>query len=125
MTAGGIIQLLASAARTAAVQSEEQKSDGSYKGILLIVDSTASADTPSITPSIQAYNPVGAEWVTIWTAAAAITGAANTTYLLYPAASGGNMTEVDGIPIPIWWRLSVAVADADSITYSAVAHLLP
>lgn len=125
MTAGGIIQLLPSAARTAAIQSDEQKNTGEYRGILLIVDSTAVADTPGITPSIQAYNPVGAEWVTIWTAAAAITSATNSTYLLYPGASGGNMTEVDGIPIPIQWRLSIAVADTDSITYSVVAHLLP
>lgn len=125
MTAGGIIQLLPSAARTAAIQSEEQKSDGSYKGILLIIDATAETGTAEVTPNIQAYDPVSAAWYTVWTAAAAISATGDFTYLLYPGATDGNFTEVDGIPIPIWWRLSMTVADTDSLTYSAAAHLLP
>ena len=92
MTAGGIIQLFPSAARTVSVQSEEQKNTGEYRGILLIVKSTAVTDTPTITPSIQAYEPISATWVTIWTAAAAIASATATTYLLYPGASGGNVS---------------------------------
>jgi hypothetical protein len=122
---GGIIQLLASAARTAAIQSEEVKNAGEYRGILLIIDATALAATPGVTPNIQAYDPVSAAWYTVWTAAAAISATGDYTYLLYPGASGGNMTEVDAIPIPIWWRLSMTVADADSLTYSATAHMLP
>lgn len=121
----GTIQLLASAARTTAIQSDEVKNSGGYRGILLIIDATALAATPGVTPSIQAYDPTSNAWYTIWTAAAAIAATGDFTYLLYPGASGGNVTEVDGIPVPYRWRLSMAVADADSLTYSATAHLLP
>jgi hypothetical protein len=121
----GTVQLLASAARTAAIQSEEIKNSGGYRGILLIIDATAITATPGITPSIQAYDPTSNAWYTIWTAAAAIAATGDFVYLLYPGASGGNVTEVDGIPIPYRWRLSMAVTDTDSLTYSAAAHLLP
>jgi hypothetical protein len=119
----GTLAILPSAARTTATVTDSFNNRGA-RGIILFFDSTAVTDTPTITPSLQAYDPQTAAWFTVWTAAAAIASAADTTYLLYPGASGGNFTEVDGIPLPAIWRLSIAVLDADSITYSVTGHLL-
>ena len=114
-------QDLASAARTADHNVPLQ--NGDQKGMLLVVDVTAST-TGTVTPRLQVEDAVGT-WVTIWSAAAAF-GAVNTySYLLYPGASGGNLTEVDGIPITGRCRLLFDHTDATSITYSARMFFIP
>lgn len=113
--------VLASAARTATV-SKEIPNNG-WRGLILCVNATAETATASVTPSLQAKNEAG-EWQTIWTAAAAIEAVGTFTYLLYPGASGGNFTEVDGIPLPLELRLVMTHADADALTYSIRGHWL-
>lgn len=119
----GTLVVLASAARTATTNSEVFTNFGA-RGILLIVDATVEVDTAEVTPSLQAYDPLSGKYATIWTAAAAISAVGTATYLLYPGASDGNMTEVDGIPLPAQFRVVMTAADADSLTYSVGAHLL-
>lgn len=93
------------------------------RGCMLIVDVSAAADTPSVTPSMQVRDGNG-DWNDIWTAAAAFTGTGTKTYLLYPGAANGNFTEVDGIPLPVDGRFTFTHADADSITYSVLVQWL-
>lgn len=109
-----------SAARTAAPTSVVVDNID-WRGVILCLDVTAAAATPSITPQITARNEAG-EWQAIWTAASAVTGTGDYEYCIYPGASGGNFTEVDGVPLPREIRIEVAHADADSITYSLRAH---
>lgn len=123
MSNNGTLTVLESAARTVETTSEAFSNLGA-RGILLVVNTPAVAATAEITPSIQAYDYTSGAWYTIWTAAAAISTETGSSYLLYPGASGGNFVEVDGIPLPARWRLSVAVANAEEVTYSVGAHLL-
>lgn len=113
--------ILPSAARTASV-SKEIPNNG-WRGLLIVVDVTALSATPAVTPQLEVKNEAG-QWQAIWTAAAAITATGDYEYLLYPGASGGNFTQVAGIPVPLESRLVFTHGDADSITYSVRGHWL-
>lgn len=119
------ITLATSAARTATISSNLIETRG-HKGLLLIVDATAIAATPLVTPAIQAYDALSNAYYTYWTAAAAIATAVDNTYLIYPGAiaADSNTTETAGLPIPGRFRVVLTHGDADSITYSASLQLL-
>lgn len=109
--------LLASAARTAIATSTDQLTPYA-KGIMIFLNVSAISLTPGLTLSVEMKDPVSGQYKAIWTAAVAVTGTGQYVYILSPGAKDGNATEVDGIPVPKTWRLSVAVADTDSATYS-------
>ena len=114
--------VFASAARTATVASDVQVNTG-YRGVHLVIDCTTSADTPSVVFTIQGYNPLGDDYYTIL-ASAAVTGAATTVLRVYPGlAASANVSVSDCLPE--LWRVNAVHADADSITYSVCANLLP
>jgi hypothetical protein len=115
--------LFAVAARTATVQKELRPLGA--RGLLLVIDVDTIAATPSVTPKLVLKDNADAFNIPFWTAAAAITATGQFTYLLYPGASGGNVTEVDGVPIPEEVLLEMTHGDADSITYGVYAHWLP
>jgi hypothetical protein len=111
--------LLASAARTATTYSEEMTNNCLYRG-LLIVFVVSVAGGGSHTPSIEAYDPASATWVS-WKSGTAIAAAATTTWILYPQydlATAMGLTLESPIPMPTLWRLKMTAADATSITYS-------
>lgn len=108
---------------TTATHSVPFTNAANYRGIIMVVESTAETDTAEVTPSIEAPDGNGG-WEAIWTAAAAISSVATTDYLIYPGASGGNYVEVDGIPMPRSGRFTFTHADADSLTYSVVVQWL-
>ena len=108
---------------TTATHSVDFTNAANYRGLILIVESTAETDTAEVTPAIEVPDGNGG-WEAIWTAAAAISGVATTDYYLYPGASGGNYTEVDGISLPRRGRFTFTHADADSLTYMATAQWL-
>lgn len=124
--------LLASAARTATVTGDAQYNNEAL-GILLFIDVTAAAATPSVVPKIQAGFPDTTAptptitWVDYFTVAAALTATGDYTYLLYPAilaSADGNMTESVNLPLPRVWRLVLTHADTDSFTYSVTGQYL-
>lgn len=124
------ITLLASAARVATTNSADQNLHGvnvNMRGVMVIVDVTASADTPSITPIIQGKDPASGDYFNLLSASAALTGAATALYLVYPGVgtASAGITQVAGFVLPSTWRVSVTHADGDSITYSVGAMLLP
>jgi len=119
---GNQVTVLASAARTASVDSAVFSGDG-YRGIQLIIDATASAATPSVVFTLQGYSPAGNDYYTIL-ASAAITGTGTTVLRVFPGSTvTANLAANDILP-PLW-RVSVAAGDADSLTYSVAANLLP
>lgn len=98
--------LAAETASAATRTSASQTTPPNAKGIILRVKTASGASTPSFTPKIQRKAVIGSDvWEDYWTAAAAITTDTTSLYILYPAASGGNVVEVDGVPIPHEWRL--------------------
>lgn len=116
------ITLLASAARTASVNTADQINRG-HRGLHLVIDATASAATPSVTFTIQGKDATSGQYYTIL-ASAAVTGTGTTVLRVFDGATASaNVTANDVLPAT--WRLSVSAADADSLTYSVGASLIP
>lgn len=116
------LTVLASAARTATVASSDFVNPG-YRGLHLIIDVTASADTPSVVFTIQGLSPLGSDYYTIL-ASAAITGTGTTVLRVYPGLTAAANTVANDV-LPHLWRVNAVHADADSITYSVAATLIP
>ena len=111
-----------SAARTATEASTTFANLG-FRGLDLVIDCTASADTPSVVFTIQGYSPLGDDYYTIL-ASAAVTGAATTVLRVYPGLTiAANL--VANFVLPALWRVNATHADGDSITYSVNALLHP
>lgn len=114
------VTLLSSAARTSTTYSAEFAWEDA-KAMLTIAVSAVSA-SPTVTPGLEAYDPVTGSWFTIFTAAAAQSpgGAARYTYVLTDTAFlPSGFTEAKQVYLTPRMRLIVTHADADSCTYSA------
>ncbi len=86
----------------------------------LVIDATGASATPSVTPSLQIKDPVSGKWLTIWTAAAAITGTGTKVYVLTDQSfSPTGMTETKQLYMTSEMQLTMTAADADPLTYSA------
>jgi hypothetical protein len=119
---GGIVTVFASAARTATESSPDFHNADGYRGLVLIIDATASAATPSVVFTLQGYSGLGSDYYTIL-ASAAVTGAATSVLRVYPAlTAAANLVANDVLP-PVW-RVTATAGDADSLTYSVNALLL-
>lgn len=117
----GNYTILASAARTADTQSADQPNYNG-RGLHLVIDATASADTPSVVFTIQGKDALSGQYYTIL-ASAAVTGISTTVLRVYPGLTAvGNLTAND--ILPAIWRVDCNAADADSITYSIGASTI-
>lgn len=114
--------VLASAARTATEASSVFPNTG-FRGLHLVIDVTAAADTPSVVFTIQGQSPLGSDFYTIL-ASAAITGTGTTVLRVYPGLTAAANTVANDV-LPHLWRVNAVHADADSITYSVNAILIP
>lgn len=113
--------VLASAARTATANT--QFTNTGYKGALIVIDVTLDPSTASITPHIEGYSTLGNDWYTILTGSA-IADVGVTVLRVFPGATAvANLVSDDWLPET--WRFRMAVADAESMTYSVNAILLP
>lgn len=118
------IQLLASAARTATPTIAIQNTPN-IKRLMIFVDVTAIAATPSVTPAIVVEKPdptsTASDTATLLTGAA-ITGTGNTILQVGPGLYNvANL--VAGAMVPAKWGLTLTHGDADSITYSVSAWI--
>ncbi len=113
--------LYSSAARTA-TPTAAQFAAGGNRGMHLVINVTAVTDTPSVVPTIDGYDAASNTWYNLLTGAAIV--ATGTTVLkIYPGiATVAGAAASDVIPQTV--RLVMTHADADSITYSAAAHLV-
>lgn len=114
------LDILPSASRTTTVTGTAQKQYN--PGILVIVDIT-SAGTGSITVSIEGYDPTSTKWYTIL-ASTALVSNATTVLGAYPGAGFTANSRYD-ISLPLTWRVTVTHNNANAITYSVGAELLP
>ena len=115
------IVLLASAARTAATTSETRL-NSDYRGCHIIIDVTADPATASITPTIQGFDTVSGKYYTLLVGNA-ISAVGTTILRIYPGLSASANVIANDI-LPSKFRISMAVADTDSITYSVSASLV-
>lgn len=96
-------------------------STGGRQHLVLVIDITAAADTPSVVFTIKGWDPVTAtEWTIL--ASAAKTGTGDTILQVGPdIAASANLIAQHYIPAFI--KITAVHADGDSITYSVNAHL--
>ena len=114
--------LLVSAARTTAQTS----APFSAEEVLcsdFVFDVSLDPSTASITPSIQGQDPVSGDWYTILTGAAV--AAVGTTALRVGPTIVAAANVAANAMLPKLFRVAVAVADAESMTYSfSVTHMV-
>lgn len=112
--------VLPSAARTAAVDSADF-TNRLYRGVRIFFDTTLDAAAASITPTIQGKTAQG-DYYTLLTGAA-IADVGNIQLIVHPDLTAvANV--VAKLPLGTIWRVSIAVADADALTYSVYAEYL-
>lgn len=114
--------LLASAARTATTNTDDQENWG-FKGCHVVIDVTAAAATPSVVFTIQGKDSVSGNYYTIL-ASSAITGTGTTVLKVYPGITAAANASVSDV-LPGTWRINATHADSDSITYSVSVALVP
>lgn len=112
------ITLLASAERTATTQSATQ-SNINARGIILYLNITSNGAGITLTPNIQARDPVSGEWKAITDYFGGVTLVGTHAFLVYPVATTiGSYASVFNTPVPYTWRLNVGHSSADPATYS-------
>lgn len=116
------ITILASAARTATPTAVAQGTAG-YRGVHVVIDVTAVTATPSVVPTIDGYDDLSGKWYNLLTGAA-ITATGTTVLKIYPGIGTVANAAASDI-LPATWRVVMTHGDADSITYSVAANLLP
>jgi len=118
------VTLLSSAERTCDVHSGDQQNHYS-RGVAVALDVTAISGSPSLTLSIEWKTPLG-EYVKLLEATTPVTAVSHHVYVVYPgiAAAAAGIEQVAGFPLPYGWRVSVAHATADAVTYAVTASLL-
>lgn len=113
-----------SAARTASYTGSAIANTDGFPGLRVFIDVTDSADTPSVTFSIQIQDPLGGDWTSILTSAAQ-TGAITSPVVLTVAPGVASVANVSlQNYIGRKFRLISTAADADSLTWSAVGEWL-
>jgi hypothetical protein len=113
-------RLLASAARTATVDSDDQ-SDPNAEAVHVAINVTSVTATPSVLPRIQGKDPESGVYYDVLVGLA-ITATGMTVLKVGPGlAPVANGAAADYLPDT--WRVRMEHADADSITYSVGAVL--
>lgn len=95
-------------------------------GILVILNVTAASGTGGLTVRINAVDPGSGSNVALNAAPTAVTATGTYSYALYPyGAATGDVTQATSFYLPRSFRVTVAVGDASSYTYSLSYTLLP
>jgi hypothetical protein len=115
------ITVLSSAARTATTASSDI-TNYNGRGLHLVIDVTAVADTPSMVCTIQGKDTLSSAYYTIL-ASAAITGVSTNVYRVFPGSTVMANAAANDI-IPRTWRVNCVNDDSNSITYSIGASVV-
>lgn len=115
------LTILASAARTATVDSADQ-TNVNGRGLHVFVDVTAVTATPTITVKIQGKDAVSGTYYDLLEGTA-LTAVATQTLKVYPGLTA-VLNEDENDILPRTWRIRVEHTDADSITYSVGASVI-
>lgn len=119
------VTLLASAERTATVNTDDQVNRGA-RGVIVTLDVTVIDATPSVVLKIQ-YKDVASGKYEALLVATAVTATGTHTYIVYPdvGAAADDVTKVASFPLGQTWRVRIEHGDTDKITYSCGCCLLP
>ena len=121
------VTLLSSSGRITTTNTSAQ-ANYAHVGLVLFVDVTGRAGSTALTPNLQVQEPVGDNWVTVWTATAAISSSDTTVaYLFYPSTltdAAALYTEAVDVTIGRTWRATMTHGDTSVITYSVSCSLM-
>lgn len=117
--------LLASAARTADTNTADQ-TNVNHVGVFVVVNVTAVAASPSVVVRVQGKEPVSGNYYNLLdgTPITDVSGVGMYVFKVTPGigqVAGGAAAD----RLPKTWRVLMDHGDADSITYSVSAVLLP
>lgn len=114
---------LPSAARTTAPAAVVLTNLRRFLGVTVHLDVTAASGTGGLTLTISGYDAATDRTYALLTAAAAVTATGIKVYAVRPTqmTASGGVTQVALLPIPDQIKISVAVGDASSYTYSVTA----
>lgn len=122
----------ASAARTATPTAVEYVvADPAIRGMVIFVNVTALASTPSVVPTIKVTGRAAAAFVILkaFTAITNVTGTGLYVYFIYPGIADLGLAdvvvdEVLAYPLPTHIEFSMVHGDTDSMTYSVEVQTL-
>lgn len=114
--------LLASSARTATANSDEQTNIAG-RGVTVVFDLTVIPALPSgITPKIQGKDPASGKWYDLLDGGA-LSAVATTVLTVYPGVpETANLSESN--ILPKIWRVTVENTDAKEYTFSVGANVV-
>lgn len=112
----------ASAARTATPTAVTMSSKGRSRLHLVIVVSSVTS-TPSVVPTIDAYDTVSNSYYNLLTGVA-ITATGTTVLKIGPGLGAAANTSAADF-LPNLWRVTMTHGNANSITYTVSAHMAP
>jgi hypothetical protein len=125
------VTALASAARTAAVNSADLVNFNA-RGVVVTIDITAGGGAGSLTVKLTGKDQVSGKYVTLFsTGALAAPGVSTYSFQVFPGAT--PVAQVSGTPatvgkadflVPRIWRIEVTVGDTTSYTYSIGVNYL-
>ncbi len=115
------VALLASAARTATLNTADQQND-EMRGVHVIIDVSALSATPSVTPTIQGKDPTSGKYYSLLVGLP-ITATGTTVLKVHPSILPKHNAAAQDL-LPAKWRVRLVHADSDSITYSVGANLM-
>lgn len=110
-----------SASRTATAGAFTGKNSQGHRGLLVGLDVT-TAGTGSVTAVVRALFPDG-NWRTLFTGAAVVTAVTN-FYSVYPGGPDTANSRAS-LGLPVDYQVEVIHNNANAITYSAFAELIP
>lgn len=119
--------LLATEVDTEASRLSTAQVNPTGRGLGISVKIENLQNSPSYTPHVDAKMPNG-DWVTIWTAAAALTANGTVHYLIYPGTAGAVYTEYEDTVIPLSFRVGltyVGTPATDNADTTVDAEILP
>jgi hypothetical protein len=112
----------ASAARTASPDTAEFELPPGVRGLMVVIDVTAVAATPSVVFTVAGVDRLSGKVFTLL-ASAAITAAGTTVLRIGPGLTAAAGTVANDMVPPVV-RVTPVHADADSITYSVSGLLV-
>lgn len=122
---GNAFTVLASAARTTTPDSQEFTLPSGARNLMVTVDATAHAATPSVVFKIEGVDPVSGNTFPLLSSVAVT--AANTATAVLSLSVGPGITAANNVaaavPLPSRVRITATHGDADSITYSVGAYV--
>lgn len=119
------ITLLPMTARTIAVTSSDQLNTGDNT-LLVYLNVTAASGTGGLTLRLDGKEMLSGSYAAFNAAPTAVTATGLYVYMFGPGCTttGGSVAQSNAILTPAIWRISMAVGDSSSYTYSVTTSVL-